>query len=285
MPGHQIFSPPHGADLRRLPDSLASRPGKYVLWLDDLEGYLGRDGLQPDLLSALLRLGLTVVATLRDGFREMFWPQAERRAAGSGDLEARRHSHSGSHVLDMAELVEVPRIWSATELERASWEEDPRLADAVKHHGKYGISEYPAAGPELWQEWRQAMRAGGNPRGAALVAAAIDLARTGLKEPFSVQLLEEVHEHYLAAAGGRALRPEPLTEAWEWVHTIRYGVTSLLVPGPGASEWRAFDYLTDSAFRDARLQIPEYTWLTAIDRSRDDDEKYEVGWQALVRDA
>src|SRR5215472_14974384 len=80
MPGQKIFSPPHGADLRRLPDSLASRPGKYVLWLDDLEGYLGRDGLQPDLLSALLRLGLTVVATLRDGFREMFWPQAERRA-------------------------------------------------------------------------------------------------------------------------------------------------------------------------------------------------------------
>jgi uncharacterized protein len=285
MPEHQVFSPPHGFDLRRLPDSLAARPGRYVLWLDDLEGFLGRDGLRPDLLSALLRLRLAVVATLRDGFREMFWPQAERHAAASGDPETQRHSHSGSHVLDMAELIEVPRTWSATELERASWEDDSRLIDAVRNHGNYGISEYLAAGPELWQEWRQAMRAGGNPRGAALVAAAIDLARTGLKEPFSAQLIEEAHEYYLAVAGGRKLRPESLREAWEWVQTIRYGVTSLLMSGPAESEWRAFDYLTDSAFRDSRLQIPESTWLIAISRARDDDEKFEVGWQAMVRAA
>jgi TPR repeat protein len=285
MPEHQVFSPPHGADLRRLPDLLTSRPGRYLLWLDDLEGHLGRDGLQPDLLSALLRLRLAVVATLRDGFRDMLWPQAERNAAASGDVEAQRQSHSGSHVLDLAELVEVPRVWSATELERASWEEDPRLVDALKYHGKYGISEYLAAGPELWQEWRQAMRARGHPRGAALVAAAVDLARTGLKEPFTVQLIEEAHEHYLVAGGGRALRPEPLSEAWEWAQTIRYGVTSLLIPGPGESEWQAFDYLTDSAFRDTRLRVPEATWRTAIARSRDDDEKFEVGWQAMARDA
>jgi TPR repeat protein len=285
MPEHQVFSPPHGADLSQLPGALADRPGRYVLWLDDLEGFLGRDGLQPDLLSALLRLRLAVVATLRDGFREMFWPQAERRAAAGGDTEAQRRSHSGSHIIDMAELVEVPRTWTAAELERASWEGDARLVEAVRKHGKYGISEYLAAGPELWQEWRQAMRAGGSPRGWALVAAAIDLARTGLKEPFPVPLIEEAHEYYLAAAGGPKLRPESLRAAWEWAQTVRYGVTSLLVPGPAETEWRAFDYLTDSAFRDSRLRVPEVTWKIAMNRARNDDEKFDVGWQAMVRDA
>jgi WD40 repeat protein/TPR repeat protein len=284
LPGHQVFAPSHGTSLGQLPEVLARRPGQYVLWLDDLEGYLGRDGLQPDVLSALLRLRVTVVGTLRDGLRDAYRPQAERQAATAGDQEAQRQAHSGSHVLNMAELVEVPRVWSPRELQRAHWEDDPRLVDAVKHHGKHGIAEYLAAGPELWQEWRQAMRAGGNPRGAALVAAAVDLARTGLIEPFTVQLLEEVHEHYLTAAGGAALRPEPLPEAWEWVKTVRYGVTSLLVPGPGDGEWRAFDYLIDAASRNSQ-KIPEATWLSAIAGARDDDEKYEVGWQAFIRDA
>ena len=282
VPAHKVFAPPHGADLRRLPDVLSHGSGDYVLWLDDLEGFLGPDGLQPDVLSALIRLKTTVIATLRDGLRDTYRPQAERQAAASGDTAAKHQSHSGAAVLNVAECVTIPRMWSAIELERAAWEEDPRLVQAVTHHGVYGLAEYLAAGPELWQEFRQAKRSDGSPRGYALVAAAIDLARTGLKGPYPARLLEELHVHYLTAAGGAVLRPETLAEAWEWVSTVRFGVTSLLLPGPGDSEWRAFDYLIDAASREADLRVREATWLAAIENARDDDERFEVGWQAFL---
>jgi WD40 repeat protein/TPR repeat protein len=282
LPEHKVFAPPHGADLRMLPDVLSHASGDYVLWLDDLEGFLHPDGLQPDVLSALIRLKTTVIATLRDGLRDTYRPRAERQAAASGDAEAKHRSHSGGAVLNVAEVVTIPRVWSAIELERAGWVEDLRLVQAVTRHGVYGLAEYLAAGPELWQEFRHAKRSDGSPRGYALVAAAIDLARTGLKGPYPARLLEELHVHYLAAAGGAVLRPGTLDAAWEWASAIRFGVTSLLLPGSGDSEWRAFDYLIDAASREADLRVREATWLAAIENARDDDERFEIGRQALL---
>ncbi|MET9848589.1 tetratricopeptide repeat protein [Streptomyces ossamyceticus] len=272
LPGHLLLAPPWGADLRvlRLP---AGGPAydRHVLWLDDLEHYLGPGGLEPSLLSALTDAGLVVLATLRDERYDTLREAADGEGGegGAGRMAAER----GLRVLNMVEPVVVRRLWSDTELDRVAEVDDSRLVEAHARHGIHGIAEYLAAGPELLGEWRRAERATtrrGHPRGAALVAAAVDLARIGLIGDLPETLLREVHERYLTALGGPALRPEPYVDAVTWATRIRYGVASLLMEGEEENTKRPFDYLVDSVARDPDApDVPEEVWRTAL-RQADD---------------
>ncbi|MFK4223402.1 tetratricopeptide repeat protein [Streptomyces sp. NPDC019890] len=182
-------------------------------------------------------------------------------------------AESGLRVLNMVEPIAVPRLWSDTELARVAEVDDTRLNEAHARHGTHGIAEYLAAGPELLAEWRRAARAtprGGHPRGAALVAAAVDLARIGLIGDLPEALLREVHHGYLRSIGGAALRPEPYADAFEWASQVRYGVASLLMEGDVEGTKRPFDYLTDSVARDpAAPDVAESVWLTALEHADD----------------
>ncbi|MFF7263639.1 tetratricopeptide repeat protein [Streptomyces sp. NPDC008159] len=276
LPGHLLLAPPWGADLRVLRPPTTGRPAydRHVLWLDDLEHYLGPGGLEPSLLSALTDAGLVVLATLRDERYDSL-----REAADGADGEGgeggvgRMAAERGLRVLNMVEPVVVRRLWSDTELDRVAEVDDSRLVEAHARHGTHGIAEYLAAGPELLGEWRRAERAttrGGHPRGAALVAAAVDLARIGLIGDLPETLLRKVHERYLAALGGPALRPEPYADAVTWATRIRYGVASLLMEGEEENTKRPFDYLVDSVARDPDApDVPKEVWRTAL-RQADD---------------
>jgi hypothetical protein len=146
----------------------------------------------------------------------------------------------------------------------------------------FGLAELLADGPELARDWRNAWRPGGQPRGAALVAAAVDCRRAGLADPVPVELLARLAEHYLDARGGAALRPEPLDEAVRWATMPARGASSLLIPAGagvdtkpqlagGESETRggperdsrvlAFDYLIDLG--DEPVPVP--VWLDIVD--------------------
>ncbi|MGJ5829041.1 tetratricopeptide repeat protein [Streptomyces ossamyceticus] len=272
LPGHLLLAPPWGADLRVLrPPAGGPAYDRHVLWLDDLEHYLGPGGLEPSLLSALADAGLVVLATLRDERYDTLREAADG-ADGEG-LAGRMAAERGLRVLNMVEPVVVRRLWSDTELDRVAETDDSRLVEAHARHGTHGIAEYLAAGPELLGEWRRAERAttrGGHPRGAALVAAAVDLARIGLIGDLPETLLREVHERYLTALGGPALRPEPYADAVTWATRIRYGVASLLMEGEEENAKRPFDYLVDSVARDPDApDVPEEVWRTAL-RQADD---------------
>ena len=67
--------------------------------------------------------------------------------------------------------------------------EDPRLVEAARRCGVEGVAAYLAVGPLLWEEWQRARRADRHPRGYALVRAAVDLARCGLRGPLAQNLL------------------------------------------------------------------------------------------------
>ncbi|MFB7503050.1 tetratricopeptide repeat protein [Streptomyces broussonetiae] len=267
LPGHLLLAPPWGADLR----PLGRAPGepvydRHVLWLDDLEHYLRAGGLEPSLLTSLIRARLVVLATLRDERYDSLREAADdvSGAGGHGRMEA----ETGLRVLNMVEPVVVRRLWSDAELARVAQADDSRLHEAHARHGTHGIAEYLAAGPELLAEWRRAGRstAGrGHPRGAALVAAAVDLARVGMIGDLPVALLHEVHHHHLKALGGAALRPESFADAVAWASQVRYGVASLLMEGEEEGTKRPFDYLVDSVARDpAAPNVPEPVWLTAL---------------------
>ena len=238
------------------------------MWLDDLEKYLVQDGLETEVLAELVRMEVPVVATMRLKAYEKF----------TGEQD----SGISSQVLRAAEVFDLGRLWSDAELSRAAECEDPRVLDALAHHGSFGVAEYLAAGPALLQEWGRARRTHGHTRGAALVAAAVDLARTGLRGPWPRALLTELHEHHLAQAGGPVLRPESLDEAFTWASRIRSGVTSLLLPAQGDTgaeeRWAPFDYLIDHT----DSPIPDRVWEASLVHVADDADLGAVGWNAVA---
>ncbi|WP_446033604.1 tetratricopeptide repeat protein [Streptomyces olivaceus] len=81
--------------------------------------------------------------------------------------------------------------------------------------------------------------------------------------------IEKLHEHFLDAAGGPLLRPEPLQEAWQWASRIALGVTSPLEPAKGG-KWKAFDYLvSDAARRSDPISLPSPVWDIAVQLADD----------------
>jgi eukaryotic-like serine/threonine-protein kinase len=159
-----------------------------------------------------------VLATMRAREREAL---SSRYDAALGPAE-RDWARAGRDVLQaVTSEIGLPRMWSP--VERVAAEEhadDPRIADALRSAGKYGLAEYMAAGPQLLRDFRDAQSAApggtadpadrghGGPRGAALVKAAVDVRLAGYDRPASLSLLRELHEVYLGSWGGAALRPE-----------------------------------------------------------------------------
>ncbi|GHC60247.1 tetratricopeptide repeat protein [Streptomyces flavofungini] len=272
--GYRVLAPPVGARLRPAPSAVEGL--RCVVWLDDLEQYLGPEGLEPEVLAEFVRLRVPVVATMRLKPYETFSAGDDDGVGGV----AQSWAGLGARVLRMAEVVDLDRLWSEGELSRAGECDDSRIADAVAHHGTYGIAEYMAAGPVLLREWQRARRACGHARGAALVTAAADLARAGLRGPYSRGLLVEVHERCLTDAGGSVLRPEGLEEAFAWASRVRLGVTSPLVPVT-EGWWSAFDYLVDGA----ESAVPDWVRETALAQAADDDDRAAIATSAYRADA
>ncbi len=265
LPNRRLFIPNSGPELRNSILDLIGGPDKYVVWLDDLELYAGSNGLTSGLLRKLKLSGVAMVGTLRT--------EQYRRLAHAGEPQVRVDSHGhdseGSefqHLVEQGSIISIARRWSREEMQRASKSADPRIQEAASHGAVYGIAEYLAAGPLLKTQWELARDSIGQARGAAIVSAAIDLARIGIGVSVPIALIEELHEDYLQKEGGELLRPEPWHDALEWATRQRYGVTSFLLPGADADSWRIFDYLTDYVEQDQeRRPIPEETWRTAID--------------------
>ncbi|WP_261951485.1 tetratricopeptide repeat protein [Streptomyces nigrescens] len=266
LPGRRVARPTQSKDLADVVDVVGRTAAPCVLWLDDLERFLGADGLDLAMLDEITRLRLPAIATMRLQQYDTFSPQGRDRV--------------GAQVLKAIDPIDMPRIWSAQELDRAARCHDSRIVEALARHGAYGIAEYVAAGPFLLAELERARHTvAGHARGAALVAAAIDLARTGMHPPYPLALLTELHEHHLTAAGGPILRPEPLEDGIRWATEIRFGVTSLLLPADASDAWNVFDYLTDHI----TTPVTRDAWTAALAHATDND-RFAIGLAAAEAD-
>ncbi|MDT7847890.1 tetratricopeptide repeat protein [Streptomyces justiciae] len=267
---HVLAAPSSREVLSDVVTSLSDTP-RAVLWLDDLERFLGPGGLTPAMVTGLTKSGrkeVLLLGTMRIAEYERFTSRAATTAADPDHLVWRE----SREVLRAARIVPLNRLWSPTELAEAErFGDDPRIARALNQAGAFGIAEILTAGPVLVRDWYAAWTTGTHPRGAALVAAAVDCRRAGLDKPISGELLEDLHTHYLDAHGGHALRPEPMEAAWAWALQPVHGASSLLIPsGPTGQEphFLAFDYLID---QPALEPVPTETWnrlLAHADASR-----------------
>ncbi|WP_438309950.1 hypothetical protein ACSHWO_03105 [Streptomyces sp. HUAS TT3] len=270
--------PPHAfvRPLGRAALPLAVRPAarrrRSLLWLDDLEDFLGAGGPTTALLAGLSTAPAgrrVVLATLRTEAYRRFDAREESRLTGS-DRDAWRTQRD---VLRRAEVVRLARHWSPEERRRAAdHRQDPRVNAALRAGERFGMAEVLSAGPQLPAAWQNAWAPGANPRGAAVVAAAVDCGRAGLHRPVSRERLCELHVPYLAARGGGDLRPEPFAEAMDRTCAAAYATSGLLV-GDYSQGYAAFDYLIDTP---GLAPVPDHLWRTLVTRVTP-AEAYDVG--------
>src|SRR6266567_55549 len=244
---------------------IADRCQRCVLWLDELERYLGTGGLTADQLGSLLagagRRHRVIIATIRAA--ELARITAD---SSSEDDAARQALRDTRQVIDQAHKILVLRPFSPAELHRANaHSRDPRMAEALRHADTYGVAEYLAAAPQMLEEWRNARNSveGPHARGAALVSAAVDIRRAGYISAIPREVLEAVHQHYLDAR----TRREPLAEAWAWATRPAHASTALLEARTEKDPVEVFDYLVDSTQRHAEpsRHVPEPVVRAAID--------------------
>ncbi|MEV0646706.1 hypothetical protein AB0I28_15725 [Phytomonospora sp. NPDC050363] len=239
LPGHRLIVPENPA---ALPAALAEtrRHDAAVLWLDELQRFIGENGLSAAQVEELLSVEghRAVVATIGAGqmqaLREAPLPEWEPRV-----------------LLSRPREIVVARAFSAAERARAEARRaDERIAEALDAPDT-GVTEYLAAGPDALRLWRGAWAEGWHPRAAALVAAAVDCRRTGsFRLGVPRRLVEDLHADYLASRGGARLRPESLEEAWAWLAEPVKSTAYLLWRDPAEPDvCHPFDYLVDEARR------------------------------------
>ncbi|WP_143264043.1 hypothetical protein [Amycolatopsis kentuckyensis] len=262
-PDHVLLVPPSREALTDVLATAAGTPA-CVLWLDDLERFLGAGGLTPILLNRLLgrRWGHLVVAATMRGPEFDRYGAGEETAVAGADPDAWRDARD---ILRPASVVALSRRWTDAEIERArACADDPRIRVALASAAEFGLAEVLAAGPELVRDWRNAWAPSAHPRGAALVAAAVDCRRAGMDEPVPLDLLAELSRYYLRAHGGEVPRPESLADALAWATKTSHGGGSLLRPAEGSGRYIAFDYLVDLP---GLAPVPSQTWQTLIGRA------------------
>jgi non-ribosomal peptide synthetase-like protein len=156
-------------------------PGPAVLWLDDLDRYLGdASGFDRELLRRLRRQDdqMVIAATIDQARRDDL-----RGTEGEIGWVARR-------ILEHATEIELPARLGATE-----------RADAERLYPELdldrGIGEPLAAAPAL--EWRYRLGRVVAPVGQAMVQAAVDWRRTGMTRPIAEWELRRLCRRYLEA--------------------------------------------------------------------------------------
>ena len=257
---HHVFISPKG--IAEVPEAMraAGQERHCVLWLDNLQRYLGGSAISSAGIAELLSgkgHHRVVVATLRAA-------EESRLIAMAGSPSGGQLMRDGQAVLDLADRIVIERMFTTQERERVASLaiQDARLASALRHANEYGIAEYLSSGPQLHTEWENAWERGAHPRGAALIAAAVDCRLAGFAAPLSRSLLDELHQEYLDRGGGMRLRPEPLNDAWAWATQLRDSGNSPLWLGERDS-YHVFDYLVD-VLAARQVPVPESTVRTAL---------------------
>ncbi len=251
VPTWRMLIPESAADLTTLVVTRVPL-GRTVVWLDDLESFLGPGGLTTRLVRGLRAdpsYPVIIAATLSSTAYERLhtrptthqpdlgrladsgepatrmshldvmdttWPGMYQRRGTRPDTTDPELTGEARRVLDLASH----RIWVAEQTspdERARAETvatvDPRVADAVRYRTDLGLPAVLAAAPELAQRAHHP----GPTLGRELLNAAVDARRCGHPEPIPADLLRELTEQlYLTGAQRAAASRDWFSTAVDW---------------------------------------------------------------------
>jgi hypothetical protein len=256
LPDWGLVCPSGPGDVAALAASPAPRT---VIWLDELQNYLdGEAGLDGDVMRALLnaRYPTVIVATIRPDWYNVY---AALPSASDADRYARERE-----VLGLAAEVRIRGEFSPAERDRArtAAKRDRRLMIALETTG-YGLTQTLAAAPQLVARWRDAPAV--DSYAWAVLAAALDAARLGVRTPLRAGFLRAAAPGYLSS---RQLAEAPwdwFEQALDYTTVILHGAVSALSPaGAGMGKIAGYtvaDYLLQHVGVERLYErVPASTW-------------------------
>ncbi|WP_091389393.1 tetratricopeptide repeat protein [Amycolatopsis pretoriensis] len=245
-PNHKLLVPNGGPALREIADAGVDL-SETVIWLDDLERYLGAEGLDVGLLQRLCPpggTGIAMVATMRDEQLALHAHAATRSIADTSTgidqaaVEVLAGVRGRRRIRVAAALTDTERTRAAQVGER-----DARVRRAVA--AREGFAEYLAAGAAMMDRWST----GESPefvRGQALISAAVDCRRAGHHDPVPVALLADLHTEFLPSVWRDRADLPSLDVGLHWATRRVLGASSCLQP-TSDQHYLASDYLLDRA--------------------------------------
>jgi len=271
FPERLLLVPNEQASLRIVNDLGLELPDS-VMWLGDLEQYLGPNGLTVGMLDRLTNAGagrVIVLGTMRTTEYVKFQPDQDIV------LPERK-------LLERARRIHLERKLDAAEKKRAAEQaNDPRVEKAVANLDRYGLAEYLAAGPALLDRLTSGTIVA--PLGAAIVRAAVDWHRSGLARPIPRDLLRKLYPVFLDDHTGQHLSDETFESALAWGARRIFATASLLIEQ--ADGLLAFDYMVDY-FEESGDQHPiaPDVWDLAFRVANGPSETFAVAMSAYSKD-
>ncbi|REG00489.1 TPR repeat protein [Asanoa ferruginea] len=288
--GRRLFRPDGPAALLKLAGT-----ANAVVWLDDLERFLGPGGLDTALLEHLCApADVVVIATIRDAELAKLQHAAWIRDEGAPEV-----TDAGARLLtqlDPRRMIAVSAQLTDAERGRARSTLDDRVRGALDGEGGFG--ESLAAAPALLQRWsvgEGALFASGQ----AVISAAVDCRRAGYAAPVPFAVLDVLHRHYLPAPWRNRGDLPSLDAALEWASQPMMGASSCLIPLAGR-RYLASDYLLDRTAAGAgpvgaqRVRAPVWAALSdvgddhhlvTIGLAASQEQVYEVSERVWLRAA
>ena len=258
----------HPADPDQVTALAAAPPARTVVWLDELQRYLdGENGLTGGTVRALLNAPgpVVIIGTLWPDLHDAY---ATVPAPDDEDPRARERE-----VLDLAAVVRISAEFSPAEQgrARAAAARDLRLAEALGAEG-YGLTQTLAAAPQLVARWENARDT--DSYAWAVLTAAVDAARLGVRVPLSPGLLRAAAPGYCTSAQQAEAPENWFEQALAYATKKLHGAAAALAPaGTGMGHITGYtvaDYLIQHASRERRTaRMPASTWDALLSHTGD----------------
>ncbi|MFJ5593210.1 hypothetical protein ACIQCG_26100 [Streptomyces noursei] len=268
-----------GISLRAL-ISAGFRLENTIVWLDDLEKFVGADGLDEGLIRLFSGSGVLFLATLRSAAKGAM-------ASATAGTPGRSLSTISKAVMAGATRIRIDRTLNDEEIRSVGRQRsDRRISMALDKAGHAGLAEFLAAGPAALERWRDGQD-GASEVGAALISAAIDFRRAGYFSPIPQEWIEAAFSAYLDPRTAKRVEPYQLGNAISWATEPLHGASSCLEVA-GDRLFSPFDYLVDHMQDEEAGEnrvsvngptrtlktIPDVIWHEIQDRISFDDPSY-----------
>ncbi|NGN69791.1 hypothetical protein G5C51_38620 [Streptomyces sp. A7024] len=262
---------------------------KLVVWLDELQRFLPGPYFVPDERAGHAPLSAGAVRRLLQAPTPVvivgtLWPEyfSELRATepdpeSATGLPKPRYPQAVD-ILDAGVRHIAVHSFSRAEREAAAAlaDRDPRLGQAVADPD-YNVTESLAGAPQLMRRYRQATDAQ-----KAVLDAAVDARRLGIRSPLTGELLGAAARGYLTAH-----HPDDTwfdTAVAELTSTARRDdrATAPLIELLSADRrtvtgYAVADYLLQQLARERRAdRVPAVTWQALVERTEDDIDAYRL---------
>ncbi|MEU4570244.1 hypothetical protein [Micromonospora sp. NPDC023956] len=251
----------HPLDTDAVQKLAQSPPARTVVWLDELQRYLGEPSITDGSMRALHASGAIVIGTI--------WPEfyLQRSVHASSDTDVHQ-------VLKLATVIDVAETLTDGERQTATAlaDSDRRLRAALSITD-VGPIQVLAAGPALVRRWLQAP----DPYAKAVITAAVDARRVGAWSALSYTFFAAAVIGYLTPAQQALAPADWLDTALAYALTPVQGAATALTPIPAAGRrlgvvagYVVADYLLKHARLTRRTApVPDACWEALLEHLHD----------------